>query len=62
MVERIIKRITSSIDYAILLYCDNQSTIRFGENSIFHARTKNVEVHYHSTREKVLQEEVECNM
>ncbi|KAE8679564.1 tir-nbs resistance protein [Hibiscus syriacus] len=47
------------VDYAIPLYCDNQSAIRLAENPIFHTRTKHVEVHYHFAREKVLQEEIE---
>ena len=48
-----------AVDYAIPLYCDNQSAIRLAENPVFHARTKHVEVHYHFVREKVLQEEIE---
>ncbi|KAK2967198.1 hypothetical protein RJ640_022454 [Escallonia rubra] len=47
------------IEYPISLYCDNLSAIRLAENPVFHARTKHVEVHYHFTREKVLQEEIE---
>ena len=47
------------VEYAIPLYCDNQSAIRLAENPVFHARTKHVEVHYHFIREKVLEEEVE---
>jgi hypothetical protein len=47
------------VDYAVSLYCDNQSAIRLMENLVFHARTKHVEVHYHFIREKVLQEEIE---
>ena len=47
------------IDYPILLHCDNQSVIRLAENSVFHARTKYVEVHYPFIREKVLKEEIE---
>ncbi|KAE8681718.1 hypothetical protein F3Y22_tig00111310pilonHSYRG00060 [Hibiscus syriacus] len=47
------------VDYAISLYCDNQSAIRLAGNHVFHARTKHVEVHYHFVREKVLQEEIE---
>lgn len=31
------------IDYAIPLYCDNQSAICLAENPIFHAQTKHVE-------------------
>ncbi|KAE8724129.1 hypothetical protein F3Y22_tig00010869pilonHSYRG00008 [Hibiscus syriacus] len=40
------------VDYAIPLYCDNQSAIRLAENPVFHARTKHVEVRYHFVREK----------
>ncbi|XP_068644967.1 uncharacterized mitochondrial protein AtMg00810-like [Aristolochia californica] len=47
------------VEYAIPLYCDNQSEIRLAENPVFHARTKHIEVHYHFIREKVLQEEIE---
>ena len=47
------------IDYPIPLHCNNQSAIRLAENSMFHARTKHVEVHYHFIREKVLKEEIE---
>lgn len=47
------------MDYAILLYCDNQLVVHVTENLVFHARTKHVEMHYHFIREKVLEEEVE---
>ena len=47
------------VDYAVPLYCENQSAIRLMENPVFHVRTKHVEVHYHFIREKVLQEEIE---
>lgn len=42
------------IDYAIPLYCNNQSAIRLVENPIFHAKTKHMEVHYHFVRKKCL--------
>lgn len=42
------------IDYAIPLYCNNQSVIRLVENPIFHAKTKHMEVHYHFVRKKSL--------
>ena len=47
------------IDYPIPFHCDNQSAIRLTENPMFHARTKHVEMHYHSIRENVLKEENE---
>ena len=40
------------VDYAVSLYCDNQSAVSL-------RRTKHVEVHYHFIREKVLQDKVE---
>ncbi|KAG4156149.1 hypothetical protein ERO13_D03G156150v2 [Gossypium hirsutum] len=32
--------------------------IRLVENSVFHTRTKHVEVHYHFIKEKALQDEI----
>ena len=52
------KYLHQPIDYAMPLYCDNQSAIRLAENPVFHARTKHVEVHHHFLREKVLQGEI----
>ncbi|XP_058101124.1 secreted RxLR effector protein 161-like [Magnolia sinica] len=48
-------------DYPMILRCDNQSAIYLAENSVFHTRTKHVEVHYHFVREKVLQGEIEMS-
>ena len=48
-----------TIDYAVPLHYDNQLAICLAENPEFHARTKQVEVHYHFVREKVLQGEIE---
>ncbi|XP_048228320.1 secreted RxLR effector protein 161-like [Ricinus communis] len=42
------------VDYAVPIYCDNQSVISLVKNPVFHARTKHVEVQYHFIREKVL--------
>ncbi|KAL6312965.1 hypothetical protein AAG906_038534 [Vitis piasezkii] len=56
---RLMNDLHQLVDYAVPLYCDNQSTVRLAENPVFHARTKHVEVHYHFIREKVLEEEVE---
>ena len=36
------------------LYCDNMSSIYLARNPVFHAWTKNIEVHYHFIREHVL--------
>ena len=56
---RPMRNLHQTIDYAVPLKCDNQSTIRLAENLEFHARTKHVELHYHFVREKVLQGEIE---
>ncbi|PHT67591.1 hypothetical protein T459_27078 [Capsicum annuum] len=55
---QLLKDLRQTVEYAIPLYCDNQSAIRLAENPAFHARTKHVEVHYHFLREKVLKEEI----
>ncbi|XP_048227237.1 uncharacterized mitochondrial protein AtMg00810-like [Ricinus communis] len=46
------------VDYAVPIYCDNQSSISLVENPGFHVRTKHVEVQYHFIREKVLVGEI----
>ncbi|CAL5438518.1 unnamed protein product [Camellia sinensis] len=56
---RLMNDLHQLVDYAIPLYCDNQSAVRLAENPVFHARTKHMEVHYHFIREKVLEEEIE---
>ena len=43
--------LNQKIFYPISFHCDNQSVIRLAENSVFHARTKHVEVHSHFIRE-----------
>ena len=56
---QLLENLHQPVKYPISLYCNNMSAIRLAENPVFHARTKNVEVHYHFIREKVLQEEIE---
>lgn len=41
------------------MFCDNLSSIKLVENSIFHARTKHMGIHYHFIREKVLKGEIQ---
>ncbi|PHT66383.1 hypothetical protein T459_30808 [Capsicum annuum] len=56
---QLLKDLHQPVEYAIPLYCDNQSAIRLAENPVLHARTKHMEVHYHFIREKVLKEEIQ---
>ncbi len=47
------------MDVHVVIYCDNISSILFTNNSVNHARTKHIEVHYHFIREKVIGKEID---
>ncbi len=47
------------MDAPVVIYCDNISSIVFVNNSVYHARTKHIEVHYHFIKEKVLTKEID---
>jgi hypothetical protein len=42
------------VDDLLVIYCDNISSILFANNSVYHVRTKHIEVHYHFVKEKNL--------
>ena len=46
------------VSRAVTLYYDNMSSFQLANNSIFHARTKHIEVHYHYVCEKVLEADI----
>ena len=49
---------------AIVLKCDNQSSIKLAHNPIYHARTKHIEIQHHFVREKIQSKEIDliyCN-
>ena len=43
----------------VTLFCDNMSSIQLASKSMFHARTKHIEVIYHYVQEKVLAHEID---
>jgi len=47
------------VDAPIVIYCDNINSILLANNSVYHARTKHIYVHYHFIREKVLAKEID---
>ncbi len=47
------------VDRHVVIYCDDFISIQLVRNSVFHARTKQIEVHYHFIKEKVLVGEID---
>ena len=45
-------------DYQVRIFCDNLSSVRLAENSVFYARMKHIKVHYHYM-EKILEVKIE---
>ena len=44
---------------AVKVYCDSQSALLLAQNSVYHARTKHIDIRYHRVRELVEEGEVE---
>ncbi|KAM1714593.1 hypothetical protein ACFX11_025430 [Malus domestica] len=51
---KIFRDINLSLSHVPTLWCDNISAISLASNPVFHARTKHIEIDYHSIRELVL--------
>ena len=57
--KRILKDLGIPIKDLTPLYYENMSSIYLARNTVFHARTKHIEVHYHVIRERVLAGDVD---
>ena len=43
----------------VLLYGDNESSIKLAENPVFHQRSKHILIKYHSLRDRVEKQQIE---
>jgi hypothetical protein len=57
--QKLLSDLGHSMDVLVVIYCDNISSILLANNSVYHARTKHIEVHYHFITEKVLAREID---
>ena len=57
--QKLLVDLGQSVHDAVVIYCDNISSIMLANNPVYHARTKHIEVHHHFVREKVLAGEVD---
>jgi hypothetical protein len=57
--QKLLSDLGQSVDVLVVIYCDNISSILLANNSVYHARTKHIEVHYHFITEKVLAREID---
>ena len=46
-------------EWGVLLLGDNESSMKLAENSVFHKRSKHIEIKYHSIRERVAKKNIE---
>lgn len=45
----------------MLVYCDNQSTIKLAESEAYRKRTKHIDIKFQYIREKVMKKQVQIN-
>jgi len=57
--QKLLSVLGQLVDAHVVIYCDNINSMLLANNSVYHARTKHIEVHYHFIREKVLTKEID---
>ncbi|XP_035210361.1 secreted RxLR effector protein 161-like [Stegodyphus dumicola] len=46
-----LKELGYNIEHPTTIYCDNQGAQKITKNSVFHSRTKHIDIHHHFVRE-----------
>ena len=46
----LLQQLGKEVQRLVVIYCDNLSDIQLARNPMFHAWTKHIEVHYHSSK------------
>ncbi len=57
--QKLLSDLGQSVHAHVIIYYDNISSILLVNNSVYHARTKHIEVHYHFIKEKVLAKKID---
>ena len=57
-IRQVLKDLGIFLSFPPKLWCDNVSTLVIASNLVFHARTKHVEVDYHSVHKRVLRSDL----
>jgi hypothetical protein len=52
--QKLLLNLGQLVDVLVVIYCDNINSILLANNSVYHVRTKHIEVHYHFIREMFL--------
>ena len=57
-IQNLLQELGFSLKKPMIMYCDNQIAIHNASNSMFHGRTKHMEVDYHFIKEIVMRKKV----
>lgn len=61
MGQKILNDLQQTVEEPTTIYCDN-SAITMTKNSVFHIRTKHIEIRHHFTREQVDKQEIKLQL